>query len=187
MSENLRRYTKALYAMDAVVRRVPEGAWDQQSPCTEWTARQVVGHVTHGSRTLLAGITGGTPPPEDQDLAQVAGADPCATIGECMDYCLAALDQPGVLAKTIQSPMGEMTVDQFLGVMTADAFTHTWDVACAAGIDHGMDDGMATTILGHLTPMDAMLRGSGMFEPAIEVPADADPVTKLMGFLGRSE
>lgn len=33
MSENLRHLVKNLYAMDAVVRRVPEDAWDLPSPC----------------------------------------------------------------------------------------------------------------------------------------------------------
>ena len=32
MSQNLRDYTKTLYTMDGVVRRVKHGDWDNQSP-----------------------------------------------------------------------------------------------------------------------------------------------------------
>jgi hypothetical protein len=41
MSTNLRAYTKAIYAFDAVAQRVPADAWDRPSPCDDWTARQV--------------------------------------------------------------------------------------------------------------------------------------------------
>jgi hypothetical protein len=36
-----------------------------------------------------------------------------------------------------------------------------------------------------LKPMDAMLRGPGMFKPAVEPPAGADTQTELLSFLGR--
>ena len=46
MSSNTRNYTKALYGFDAVVRRVSPGQWDAQSPCTGWTARDVLAHAS---------------------------------------------------------------------------------------------------------------------------------------------
>ena len=33
--------------------------------------------------------------------------------------------------------------------------------------------------------MDEVLRQSGHFGPKVEVPDDADPTTRLMGFIGR--
>lgn len=185
MSENLRRYTKAMYALDAVARRVPADAWDQQSPCADWTAREVVGHVTYGTRALLARLSGGDAPAEAPE-AELAGDDPCVTIGEAMDWALAELDRPGALQKVVATPFGEMPVDAMLGIVCTDSFAHTWDVAQAAGIPHGLDQGMAATLHQNLAPMADALRGPGMFGPAVEVPADADNVTQLMGFLGRS-
>lgn len=37
-----------------------------------------------------------------------------------------------------------------------------------------------------MLPMDAMLRQSGQFGPRVDVPDDADPVTKLIAFTGRT-
>ena len=37
MSENFRTYSKALFMLDAVAARVPDGAWDNPSCCEGWT------------------------------------------------------------------------------------------------------------------------------------------------------
>lgn len=36
-----------------------------------------------------------------------------------------------------------------------------------------------------MLPMDEVLRASGEYGPKVEVPADADAETRLMGFIGR--
>jgi hypothetical protein len=45
MTESLRNYTKALCGFDAVIQRVPPDAWDADSPCDGWCARDVVAHA----------------------------------------------------------------------------------------------------------------------------------------------
>ena len=52
MSENLRRYTKALYAVDGVVRRLKSSDWAKQSPNEEWSARETLGHTPFGEMTV---------------------------------------------------------------------------------------------------------------------------------------
>ena len=36
-----------------------------------------------------------------------------------------------------------------------------------------------------MEPLDEMLRQSGQYGAKVDVPADADPVSRLMGFVGR--
>ena len=38
-------FDRALAKFDAVVRQVPDDAWGNASPCEEWTAADIVGHV----------------------------------------------------------------------------------------------------------------------------------------------
>ena len=38
-------FDRALAKFDAVVRQVPDDAWDNPSPCEAWNAANVVGHV----------------------------------------------------------------------------------------------------------------------------------------------
>jgi hypothetical protein len=41
-------------------------------------------------------------------------------------------------------------------------------------------------MLEGMLPMDAVLRSSGHYGPAVEVPADADVQTRLIAFTGRT-
>ena len=65
MSANSRQYTRALYLLDAVARRVPADAWDNPSCCEGWTAREVAGHASWVIRNVGA-ATGNMAAPEPQ-------------------------------------------------------------------------------------------------------------------------
>ena len=91
MSDNLRAYTRALYAFDAVAARVEPDQWDNKRPCAEWTAREVLGHVTWGTTALAARVSGGEPPAEAAE-AEVAGDDPYASFAAARAAALEALD-----------------------------------------------------------------------------------------------
>jgi uncharacterized protein (TIGR03086 family) len=70
--------------------------------------------------------------------------------------------------------------------VTGDVLVHTWDLAKATGQDTSIDADFAADMYEGMLPMDDMLRQSGHFGPRVEVPPDADPVTKLIGFTGRT-
>lgn len=184
MSENLRRYTKALYALDAVAARVPADAWDNQSPCAEWTARQVAGHAAWVAQ-MVAATAAGTELSRDKTELEIAGQDPAATVRTTVDQTLATLDQHGALQKVAATPFGEMPIDAFLGIIFVDTFTHTWDLAQAAGVPHALDSELATQAHATLAPISELLRAPGRFEPALEVSDDADPLTRFIAFTGR--
>lgn len=184
MSENLRRFTKALYALDAVAARVPDDAWERQSPCAEWTARQVAGHASWVVG-MVGAVAAGTEVAHGQSEAELAGADPAATVRATVAATLAALDQQGTLQKVAATPFGEMPVDQFLGTIFVDTFTHAWDLARAAGVPHGLDPAMADEALAALSPISDLLRAPGRFDAPIEVDAGTDPISRFIAFTGR--
>ena len=45
MSEISERYERVAGQFTQRVRAVPDGAWDNPSPCAGWVARDVVGHL----------------------------------------------------------------------------------------------------------------------------------------------
>ena len=73
-------------------------------------------------------------------------------------------------------------VDRFY---TADVFMHTWDLATANGQAPKLDPAFATQLLDGMAGIDELLRSSGQYGPAFPVADDADPVTRLVGFIGR--
>ena len=70
-------------------------------------------------------------------------------------------------------------VDHFY---TTDVFMHTWDLARATGQDETLDPETCAAMLAGMEPMDEMLRASGQYGPRVD---DADPQTRLIGFIGR--
>ena len=99
----------------------------------------------------------------------------------------ALLDDPATRDKMLSNPhIGDVPLDQAVdGFFTADVFMHTWDLARATGQDDGLDPDRCAEMLAGMEPMDEMLRASGQYGPKVDVPDDADPVSRLMAFIGR--
>ncbi len=184
MSENLRNYTKAVYTMDAVVQRVPDSVWDQQSPCELWSAKQVLGHFMRAGQHIAAAASGQSGADERSE-AEVAGADPKATWAASRDALLAALDHEGALAQSFNGPFGPGTIDDFLAIHAMDCLLHTWDIAKTAGIDACLPVDMAAAGAAGLASFGDAVRGPGLFGPAVDVETD-DPVARLVAIAGRN-
>jgi uncharacterized protein (TIGR03086 family) len=73
-------------------------------------------------------------------------------------------------------------IDRFY---TADVFMHTWDLARATGQDERLDPDRCARLLAAMEPFEGAMRASGQYGPRVEVPADAEVQTRLLGFIGR--
>lgn len=184
MSQNLRDYVKTIYAMDGVVRRVADNAWDNQSPNEEWTAKQTLGHVIWGMKRMIAAVNDG-PVPAEQAENDVAGDRPADTWEGVRENLLDALDHHGVLQKEIETPFGDMTVDEALGRFFFDALTHAWDIAQATGVDAAIPPELAEKALTVAMAMGDAVRGPGIFGDVVDVPQDAPVQDKFIGYTGR--
>ncbi len=184
MSENLRAYTKSLYTVDVVVRRLKDSDWLKQSPNAEWSAKETLGHLIWGTKRITAAARGETPP-DPQPEADVAGDDPVMTWSSALDNVLEALDHHGVLDKTIETPFGTMTVDEAIGRLLIDPVTHAWDLAKTAGIEPAIPDDLAERAMAVLSAMGDALRGPGRFDNAIDVDETASVTDRFIAFTGR--
>jgi uncharacterized protein (TIGR03086 family) len=176
MSAKLRRYTKALYAFDAVVRRVDPERWSSPSPCPEWTAADIVQHQVDVHTMIATMAGGGSPEPGD---------DPRSTWAAARDNVLEALDTEGALQHEGDTPFGHMTVDRLIGILYVDPLTHTWDLAMATGIDPALDAELCTSGADQLERAGDMIRAPGFYGDAIPYADDADPVTRFLAVAGR--
>ena len=183
MSENLRNFTKALYGMDAVVRRVPPDRWDQPSPCEGWSARDVVTHQVGVLRGLAETVRTGemVPPAEPEDRS-----DPVALWHDARDEVIESLDRAGALQQRGTFWFGEMTVDELIAVVQWDPLTHAWDLATAVGIDAHLDAELAERSHDTIAPMrEALARRKLVAPEPVEVSPDADAVSRYLGLVGR--
>jgi uncharacterized protein (TIGR03086 family) len=183
MSENLRAFTRAIYAFDAVVQRVPADRWDAQTPCDDWNAKQLVEHqcsVLNGVATIAeTGQMAAPTPSPDSD-------DPTVTWSECRDRLLAALDVQGALAQEGPFWFRAATVDDLCAAVTWDPVTHAWDLATATGIDHGLADDLVEWTIATVEPRVEMLSESGRTGPPIEVDANAPTLDRYLALVGRT-
>jgi uncharacterized protein (TIGR03086 family) len=99
----------------------------------------------------------------------------------------ALLDNPDQAAAQFAHPhAGTMPVaDAIDRFYTVDVFMHTWDLGRAAGQDVTLEPALCTALLAGMEAMEEVIRSSGQYGPPVEVPADADPQTRLIGFIGR--
>lgn len=185
VSQNLRDYTKTVYALDSVVHQLKDDDWDKQTPNDEWNARETLGHVIWGMRRIAAAIND-APGPAEQAEAEVAGANPVGSWEEARDHILAALDSRGALQKIIQTPFGEMPADDAIGSLFLDPLTHAWDIARAAGIDAYIPEELAAKALQILEAVGDAIRGPGFMGEAIEVSDSATMADRLAAYTGRT-
>lgn len=175
-----RGYRTTANGFDTAVRAVAPEKWEDQSPCEEWKARDVVAHVVAGHRGVIASVKGGesTPlgPDDDPKLAwQSAFRE--------MDEITGDSDE---LAKEIDGPTGKMPAGQIIGrFVTMDLLVHTWDLARTVGANERLDENSVRAAYDALKPMDAMIRQPNRFGPKLEPPPNADLQTEFLYFLGR--
>jgi len=185
MSVNLRDFTRAAYTFDAVVRRVPPDTWGRQSPCEEWTAGEVLGHVVWTMHRITAAARGSERPAERPE-AETAGADPEATWDDTLRTTLAALDRAGVLDTTVDVEFGTTTIDAVLGFVPSDLLAHAWDIATTAGIDAHLPVDLCERFAVGIAAAGDGVRGPGRMAGAVAVGADADAPTRFVAQTGRT-
>jgi uncharacterized protein (TIGR03086 family) len=180
MTELQDRYRVVSSGFGAAVRAVAPDQWGAQSPCEQWTARDLLAHVVENHRGVIASVRGGESEPlgADEDPKQ-AWENASRAIGEITG-------DPEEAAKEMDGPTGKMPAGQIIGqFVTMDVLVHTWDLARTIGADERLDEDSVRQAYEALKPMDAMIRQPNVFGPKLEPPLDADLQTEFLYFLGR--
>ena len=163
-----------------VARRVTD--WDAPSPVHGWAARDVVGHLVAWLPGFLSAVAG-----IELNHGPDADADPVAAFEAQAAAVQAILDDPDAAATVFDNPhTGQLALPLALDrFYTSDVFLHTWDLAVATGQDASLDEAFCAELFEGMRPMDAVLRSSGQYGPAVAVPGDAPAQDRLLGFIGR--
>jgi uncharacterized protein (TIGR03086 family) len=181
------RYLRALERVGDVVGSVPAERWDVPTPCSGWSARQLVGHLVDGQGQVLAVLAGEGPrvPVTDAEaLGLLAGPDPAGSWRRAHRTAVAALRgaAPGA---GVATPLGPRTVEQLLGIALVEPVVHTWDLATATGRPADLDPDAVRTLLPGVRALGGQLQATGMYAPPVPVPADAPAQDRLLAALGR--
>ena len=171
-----------------LVENTTEADLTKPTPCTEWTVKDLINHITGGSTMFAVSAETGAVP--DDMVGQLLGGD---NLGD--DYkgafkaattrALAAFEQPGVMDKMVKLPFGEMPAGIALNIAVFDVATHACDLAKATG-QKVTDDELLEGALAIGTQMiGPELRGAGMFDEAQPIDDAASASERLLAFAGR--
>ncbi|MEV5124064.1 TIGR03086 family metal-binding protein [Streptomyces decoyicus] len=185
--EILRTHGEALALFGTRVHAVRDDQWDGRTPCTDWSVRDLVNHLTAEQlwvpRLVRDGATIADVGAEyDGD---VLGEDPVAAWDRAAVAAVAAFSERGALNRTVQLSYGSGPAGAYCTQMMADAVVHAWDLSRAIGADERLPGPLARAALREVEPYASGLNASGLFAAAVEPPAGADDLTRLLCLLGR--
>lgn len=180
MNEVADRYRRLADRFTEVVQHVPSDRWSAQSPCADWTARDVVQHVVDVHGMMLK--------PLDRPLssAPAAADDPLAAITSATADVQAVLDDDRLAGTEYDGYFGRTnvrdTIDRF---MCLDLVVHSWDLATAAGLPFTIDPTEIARIRSDAEELGDAMRAPNVIGDPVTPPADADDQERLLAFLGR--
>ena len=173
---------------DKVVKGTEASQLGLPSPCTDWTVRDVINHITGGATMFAVCVEEGSVP--DDLLGKLMGGD---NLGDdfvgawetASARALAAFEAPGALDKMVKLPFGEMPAGVAINIAVFDVLTHAADIASATN-QTIEDTALIETALevGHQM-ISPDLRAPGIFDPEQPAPEDATPTVRLLAFAGR--
>ena len=170
-----------------LVDNVKDDQLGNATPCTEWTVRDVVNHITGGATMFAISAEQGKVP--DEQVGQLLGGD---NLGNDFKgaWGIAAKKAMGAfesvdLTKVVTLPFGEMPAGVALNIAIFDVATHAVDIAESTG-QQMTDTGLLETALDYGKQMiGPEFRVPGVFEAEQPCPADAPVAKRLAAFAGR--
>ncbi|MFN2594489.1 MAG: TIGR03086 family metal-binding protein [Actinomycetota bacterium] len=179
-------YERALKTTGEIVAGTKPEQLDDPTPCNEWTVRELLNHMIGGCVTWAMGAAG-----EAGDISPSVdriGDDHVKAYEEASRNVLDAFSSSGAMEKNFTMPWGESPGKANLDVAVSDITVHGCDLAEATGQEISVDDDIAEACYqwttGMMEPKGSMPRRGAFAEP-VEVPDDAPPLDRLLGYLGR--
>jgi uncharacterized protein (TIGR03086 family) len=182
--EPLAAFDRAAAAASSVVDGIADDQFDLATSCGEWDVRGVLNHIVIGNMIAEAIVAGVAHPSRSVDHL---GADPKATLGESLAGARAALSEPGLLERTVTTPLGEVPGATMVRMMVVELLVHGWDLASATGQSTDLDPEVAEeAAIMMRTRLGDRSRTAMPFRDPQPVPGAATAADRLAAYLGRS-
>ena len=166
------------------VRAVPADRWAAPTPCTDWSVRDLVNHVT-GEHLWAPHLLDGETIAQvgDRYDGDVLGDSPVAAWERAAQASRAAWQaaSPDAL---VHLSFGDNPALEYGKQMLSDLLIHGWDLARGAGLDETMEPTAVAAVLAYLEPNAKFWAEAGILAAPVETDS-ADPATRLIALSGR--
>ncbi len=192
MDDELTKFLSAQHAFTARVHAVAEDQWQLDTPDTEWSVADLVGHVIeehrwaapllHGQDLETAGriVEGSRSLPVDGGV----GANLAEEWDEAATESADAFSADGALDRTVALSRGDTPVRQYIAELIFDLVVHGWDLGTAIGFAEPLPADIVEAVYEEAKKFGD-LSSSGVFDQPVEVPGDAPTIDKLVALTGR--
>jgi len=161
-------------ASDGFVRRaqrINADQWSAATPCTDWNVRALVNHVAGEYLWVPEMMAGRTVADVGGRLdGDVLGEDPLDALIKAQRAALAAVDEPGALARPVHLSFGDVPAAEYATQMAIDSTIHAWELVdlCFTELQKSAED----------------WRSAGAFGPE-KTASDASTQARLLALSGR--
>lgn len=178
-------FFKAVDQAAACIRHVSEPQLGNDTPCTEWSLKDLLNHMVSELRwvePLVSGKTiadvgnrfeGDLVDGDAQRAWQAAAAEVRKAVEQADMKAIAHLSY------------GDRTMSEYLHEVGSDILVHTWDVAQGIRCSLQLDEAAVRTVYEKAIPHKDSFANSPQFAGPLDVPETADLQTKLLALYGR--
>lgn len=181
--EELHRRTVGSFV--ALVATVPADRWGSPTPCVGWTVRDLVNHLVYEqvwTPPMFAGAT--IEQIGDRFEGDLLGEHPVDAARAASAAAVAAVAQPGALARTVHLSFGDTPAEEYARQLSADHLIHSWDLAKGAGLPDRLDPQLVAEVAAWFADREPGYRDSGVIGPRVDTDSD-DPQDRLIAAFGR--
>lgn len=158
-----------------VLGRIEPADAARPTPCTEFCVADLTDHVAR-SMVLLAECAGTT-------LSPAPGGE-LAAIAQLAEATVGAWHTRG-FADVVQVGSRRYPAELGYAIVPLELVVHGWDLSRAVGAEFAVDEALAEYLLTQAQLLITPERRGRGFAAAIDVPAGAHPLDRLIGFTGR--
>jgi uncharacterized protein (TIGR03086 family) len=181
----------ALVSVTALVDDVPSASLTMPTPCPGWSVLDVINHLAAVTEKFgrFAARSVESEDPVRQVQGDLVGTRPARPFRRIIETALRAWrEHPESVQAVCVLPFGYFDGATAAGINLFDAVVHQWDIAVGAGVDHEIDEELATValIVADLLVTDEARR-HGHYAPSMVMDPDARPGDRLLAVAGRAE
>jgi uncharacterized protein (TIGR03086 family) len=177
-------YRRTVESWNDQVRAVGADAWGQPTPCSGWTVRDLVNHVTGEDLWAVPLLQGSTiEEVGDRFDGDLLGDEPATTALDAASAGVAAVDERAPAGGTVHLSYGEESVEEYVRQLAADHLVHGWDLAVAVGGAPRFDADLVAEVAAWFADREEIYRSVGAVGP--RPGSYDDPQDDLIARFGR--
>jgi uncharacterized protein (TIGR03086 family) len=145
-----------------VVVAVGDDQWDSPTPCSEWSVRDLVNHVTSEDLWTTALLEGRTIEEVGSSFdGDLLGDEPVARSLDAAKGAATSVADRLPRGGTVPLSFGDTDVAEYVWQLAADHLIHAWDLSAATGTDRRLDPVLVAGVAGWFADREEAYRAGG--------------------------